>query len=294
MTHQKSELDDLVRRLEETGDYKVLRRLTPRQPTQTPAGYAGKFGIVLDFETTGLDPAKDEIIEVAAVRFRYSNSDEITGIADTFQSFNEPSAPITPEITELTGITDAMVAGHKIDAVTLERFVSDANVIIAHNADFDRKFAERSWPIFAQKYWACSMSEIEWQNGAKLAYLLAGAGYFHGAHRAIDDCQAVLELLARPLPGSSTTAFAMLLDRARHKTFRIWAQGSPYDLKYILKARRYRWNDSTDGQPRSWYIDVGEDKRDAELDFLKKEIYQRDVDILCREITALERFSNRA
>ena len=233
----------------------------------------------MDFETTGTDPTKDEIIEVAAVRFRYSNADEITGVSDTFQAFNEPSTPIPAEITELTGITDAMVAGHKIDAEALQTFVSDANVIIAHHAEFDRKFAEFSWPLFAQKYWACSMAEIEWQKklgfaGTKLGYLLAGAGYFHGAHRAIDDCQAVLELLARQLPG--------------------WAENSPYDLKDALKCRGYRWNDGTDGRPRSWHIDVGKDNRDAELNYLKKEIYQRDVDVLCRELTARERFSNRA
>ena len=45
---------------------------------------------------------------------------------------------------------------------------------------------------------------------------------------------------------------------------------------------------------KSWYIDVDENKRDSELKYLKEEIYQRDVDILCREITALDRFSNRA
>ena len=140
------------------------------------------------------------------VKFRYADSDEITGVADTFQSFNEPSVPIPAEITELTGITDAMVAGHKIDAAALEKFVSDVNIVIAHNANFDRKFAERSWAFFEQKHWACSLTEIDWHKhgfgGAKLAYLLADAGFFHGAHRAIDDCQAVLELLARPLPAN--------------------------------------------------------------------------------------------
>ncbi len=44
----------------------------------------------------------------------------------------------------------------------------------------------------------------------------------------------------------------------------------------------------------NWYIDVDEDKRDAELDYLKREIYQRDVDILYRELTARERFSMSA
>lgn len=295
--HQ-TELDEMAAKLSATGDYKVLRRLVPRQPTPTPAGYDGKIGVIIDFETTGTDPTRDEIIEVAAVKYCYSDSDEITGCADTFQSFNEPSAPIPAEITELTGISDAMVAGHKIDVAALERFVSDANIIIAHNADFDRKFAERSWAFFEQKHWGCSSSEIDWKKygfgGAKLGYLLSDAGFFHGAHRAINDCMAVLELLARPLPKQSTTAFAMLLDRARRKTIRIWAQNSPYDLKDALKRRGYRWSDGSDGRLKSWYIDVDENKRDSELDYLKKEIYQREIDILCREITALDRFSNRA
>jgi DNA polymerase-3 subunit epsilon len=192
-----------------------------------------------------------------------------------------------------------MVFGHRIDAAALEKFVSEnANIVIAHNAEFDRRFAERSWAFFEQKYWGCSSSEIDWKRhgfgGAKLAYLLADAGYFNNAHRAIDDCQAVLELLARTLPATSTTAFAVLLDRARRKTFRVWAQNSPYDLKDELKRRGYRWSDGSDGRLRSWYIDVDGDKRDAELGYLKMEIYQRDIDILCREITARERFSSRA
>ena len=144
MQHQITELDDLARELEETGDYRVLRRLKPREPTPTPAGYTGELGILIDFETTGVDPAKDEIIEVAMVKFRYSDSDEITGICDIFQSFNQPSRPIPAEIVKLTGITDAMVAGHTIDAEKLEAFVSDAQIVIAHNAAFDRPFAEQS------------------------------------------------------------------------------------------------------------------------------------------------------
>jgi len=295
---QNTELDEMAAKLSATGDYKVLRRLVPRQITPTPAGYDGKIGVIIDFETTGTDPTRDEIIEVAAVKFRYENSDEITGVADTFQSFNEPSAPIPAEITDLTGITHAMVAGHKIDAAAIERFVADANIVIAHNSDFDRKFAERSWSFFEQKHWGCSMSEIKWKKhgfgGTKLPYLLADAGFFHGAHRAMGDCTAVLELLARPLPDTPTTAFAMLVDRARRKTFRVWAQSSPYDLKDALKHRGYRWSDGSDGRLRSWYIDVDEDEREAELDYLRREIYQRDVDILCRELTAKERFSNRA
>jgi DNA polymerase-3 subunit epsilon len=290
--------ESLARRLEATGDYKILRRLVPRTPTPAPDGYTGKIGIILDFETTGLDPAKDEIIEVAMIKFQYSATDEITGVSDVFQSYNEPSIPIPALVTDLTGITNEMVAGHRIDIAALEAFVADANIVIAHNAGIDRKFAERLLPTFEHMHWACTQTEIDWHKhgfgGAKLGYLLADIGHFHNAHRAIDDCQALVEILAHPLPTTARSVFAELIDCARRTTARIWAQRSPFDLKEALKARGYRWNDGTDGRPKSWFIDVYEDKRDAEISYLKKEIYQREIDIECRSLTALNRFSNRA
>ena len=296
MHNRNEETEDLARRLEATGNYRILRRLLPQQPTAAAAGCGNKVGIIVDFETTGLDPKKDEIIEVAMVKFHYSNSDQVVGVTGIFQAFNQPSVPIPKEIIELTGISDEMVAGHKIDDAALENFVADAKIIIAHNAAFDRKFAERSWPLFEHMPWACSATGIDWQQygfgGAKLTYLVTQSGLFHDAHRAIDDCHATLEILARQLPATSATALGALLDRARRKTLRIWAENAPFDLREALKRRRYRWNDGTDGRPRSWHIDVEEDKLDAELNFLREEVYQRDVDLACREITALDRFSD--
>ena len=67
---------------------------------------------------------------------------------------NEPANWIPAEITPLTGITIEMVAGKRIDAAVVSIFVTDANIIIAHNANFDRKFAERYWREFehAKRY----------------------------------------------------------------------------------------------------------------------------------------------
>jgi DNA polymerase-3 subunit epsilon len=288
----------LARQLELTGDYRILRRLVPRQPTPMPNGFGSKIGIIVDFETTGLDIAKDEIVEVAMVKFQYSNSGQVIGVTGIFQAFNEPSIPIPANIVELTRITDEMVAGHKIEDAAIENFVADANVIIAHNAAFDRKFAERFWPLFEHIHWACSATGIDWQQygfgGAKLTYLVTQSGLFHDAHRALDDCHATLEILARQLPATSITALGTLLYNARQKTFRIWAENAPFAFKDALKRRRYRWNDGTDGRPRSWHIEVAEGKLAAELNFLRNEVYQSDVELDCREITALDRFSDRA
>lgn len=293
---QNQDFEALARDLEATGDFKVLRRLIPRA-SSPPASASEKIGVIIDLETTGLDYAKDEVIELGAVKFRYGRGDVTTGISGTFQSFNQPSNPIPPDVTRLTDITDATVAGHMIDTAALEAFVADAGIIIAHNAGFDRKFAERFWPFFEHKNWACSATEIDWKahgfSGAKLAYLLAELGLFHGAHRAVDDCHALLEILARPLPSTSSTALAALLDRARRKSFRVWAENSPFDLKDHLKKRGYRWNDGSDGSPRAWHIDIDEGQHTAELGFLRREIYQCEVEIRSRISTARERFSSR-
>ena len=123
-------------------------------------------------------------------------------ITDVFSSFNEPSTPIPTDVIELTGITDDMVSGHRIDSDAFLAFALDAVIIIAHNANFDRKFVERYWPLFEGKHWACSATEAEWRklgfDGSRLGYLLAGVGLFHQAHRAIDDC--LIEILSADVP----------------------------------------------------------------------------------------------
>ena len=116
---------------------------------------------------------------------------------------------------------------------------------------------------------------------------------FHDGHRALEDCRALLEILAAPLPRSGVSALAALLEAARRPTVRIWAVESPFDLKDSLKARGYRWNDGGDGRPRAWWIDVDETDVAAEKRFLETEIYQRDIDLPHTRITAFERFTDR-
>lgn len=293
---QNEASEEQAKQLEASGHYRVLRRILPR-PVGPPPESGAKIGVVLDVETTGLDPARDEIIELAMVRFAYSDNDRILGVVDVFQALQQPSIPISPEIAELTGISSEMVKGRAINADAVDRFVADANIVIAHNAAFDRKFTERYWPIFVHKSWACTSGGIDWRKhgfgGAKLEQLLASCGLFYDAHRAADDCHALLTLLDQELPRASTSVLACLLDRARRKMVRVWAQHSPFELKEVLKRRNYRWNDGTDGFPRAWYLDIEREMLDAELRFLESEIYQREVDIHCQEFTALDRYSTR-
>ena len=278
-------------------DYRVLRRLMPRVPSSLASGPDIKVGILLDTETTGLDHASNEIIELGMVKFDFLLDGRIVGVRETFTAFREPSAPIPPHITALTGITDNMVAGQRINDEAVETFVQDATIVIAHNSGFDRKFVERVWPVFERRAWGCSATEIDWRShgfaGAQLGYLLNGAGYFHTAHRAVEDCHALLEVLAYELPATGVPALSLLLEKARRKTARVWAEQSPFELKDLLKRRGYRWSDGTDGRPKSWYVDVCETALEAEIHFLRTEIYLREVEPRLQMLTAFSRFSAR-
>jgi DNA polymerase-3 subunit epsilon len=287
----------LIRTLEATGEYRVLRRLRPRASTAPPPGVTPKLAIFLDVETTGLDPLKDEVIELAMVPFKYGDDGTIYEIGEAFQSFREPIRPIPHDVTKLTGITNEMVAGHAINPDAVAAFIEPAVLIIAHNAGFDRLFAERYWPVFAAKAWACSNTEVPWKAegfaGTRLGYLAQGFGFFFDGHRAAEDCAAAIELLARPLPVSGRTGLAVLLETARLPTWRIWALNSPFDLKDALKARGYRWNDGSNGKPKSWFVDVPDGAVGAEMQFLEKEIYQRPANPRLVRVTAFDRFSDR-
>ncbi|WP_316235409.1 MULTISPECIES: 3'-5' exonuclease [unclassified Bradyrhizobium] len=294
---EAADLATMAEALAQSPDYRVLRRLVPRAPSPAAIGEEVRTAVLLDTETTGLDTSRDEIIELGMVSFEYTPNGSIVRVKDVYSAFNEPSSPISTEVTALTGITDEMVAGERIDPDAVSAFVASAAIVIAHNAAFDRRFAERYWPIFERKAWGCSATELDWRShgfaGAQLGYLLHGAGFFHQAHRAVDDCHALLEVLDFVLPTTGAPALAALLQTARKPIIRVWAEQSPFGLKDSLKKRGYRWSDGTDGRPKSWYIDVQESSIEAEIAYLRDEVYLRDLEPRLQRLTAFERFSNR-
>lgn len=92
--------------------------------------------VVFDLETTGFSPTRNRIIEIGAVKV-------VNGkISDRFSTFVNPKVPIPPRITEVTSITDDMVADAPEINTVLPEFLTfcEGCVLVAHNAEFDYSF----------------------------------------------------------------------------------------------------------------------------------------------------------
>lgn len=255
-----SDAEAMVAALEATGDYRVMRRFRPRAEYWGPSPQGVSRGLIVDVETTGLDVASDRIIEFGAVPFDFDAEGRVFTVYPPLSYFEDPERPIPPKITELTGITDDMVRGERIDDAVVRAAIAQAHLVIAHNAEFDRRMLERRFPEFAGKHWACSLSDVPWDEfgigGRKLEYLLfKGCSEFHTGHRATDDCLATLHVLVTPRHGEQWP-LATLLPRARRKVYRLWAPDTSYDVKDALKARGWKWFSGSLGRQKSWYFDA--------------------------------------
>jgi DNA polymerase III subunit epsilon len=285
----------MVEHLAATGRYRILQKLEPRKTVDfVRPGFLLK-GVIVDTETTGLNYRNEEIIEIGLIAFTFNQGGEIGDVTGVYGGLQQPNKSIPAEITKLTGITDKMVSGQMIDMRAVRALVAPADLIIAHNAGFDRPFCEAFSSAFSDKAWACSNAEIDWSargfEGTKLGYLIGQAGYFHEGHRAVDDCFALLEVLDRKTDCDALTPFVELYFNSQKSCVRIFAENSPFDLKDHLKARGYRWSDGSEGQPKSWWIDVDEADLAGELHYLRTEIYRYpEADPPTRLLTAFDRF----
>jgi DNA polymerase-3 subunit epsilon len=291
-------LEAMAQRLEQHPDFRVLRRLVPILdfgPAALPTT-ARQRVLVLDTETTGLSHPTDRIIELAMLLVEVDMAHGLpVGPVACFEGFEDPGMPIPPVAREVTGITDEMVKGHRLDDQQVEAMVSQADLIVAHNAGFDRPFVEARFPCFAGKAWACSFMDIDWKaagaGSSKLSALANDQGWFYDAHRALVDCHALLHVLAKPVGSSATTGLSQLIAAVARPSFKLRATGSPFESKDKLKGRGYRW----DADAKVWACTLAsQEQLDAELAWLKAEVYGRRAARLEIEVLdSLVRYSAR-
>ncbi len=286
----------MAQALEAHPDYRVQRRLVPRLNWPGTAQGTIKRILVLDTETTGLDQSKEKIIELALLRVDVDTATGLpVGPVLVYDGLEDPGKPIPKDVVAITGITDADVQGQALDLDRVAELLDGVDLVIAHNAGFDRPFVESRLPAFAKVAWSCSFADIDWKaqgrGSAKLESLAQALGLFYDAHRAEMDCHALLTVLAVPLPHALHTGLAQLLEAAHNPSYRLSATNAPFDAKDLLKARGYRWN----ADQRVWVTRLADDAAlHAEFDWLRDQVYNhRHAAVQIEKMDALAKYSSR-
>jgi DNA polymerase III, epsilon subunit and related 3''-5'' exonucleases len=280
-------------------DYRILRRLkTPDGFYNAATGLPVKRGIYLDCEASSAEPQVAGLYELALVPFLYETGGKLLAIReDQCVSFlNDPGVPITDEIRSLTGIAPEDIVGKSLDMPLIETVLADVDMVVAHNAGYDRKLIERYVSRFRDLRWACSWHDVPWRSAfhapvEKLEVIAHFCGnVFYGAHRAMIDCIAGVHVLATVSDSDGKTAFEYLEESCFTESLRIWATGAPFETKDALRNRGYRWNDGRDGRPKAWHKMITPSEADEENQWLRVHCgaYPR-----VTEIRAEDRFSDR-
>lgn len=174
---------------------------------------AERVYVSLDLETTGLDAARDRIIEIGAVRFQGDQ------VLDRFVTLVNPERPIPARITQITGIKTADVANAPTISQVLPELMAfvagDVTALIAHNASFDIGFLRNDAHIDFHRpvYDTLELAMILLPGLASysLGELCLALGIeLVDAHRALDDAQATGELFWRLSLQARTLAPSMV------------------------------------------------------------------------------------
>ena len=161
--------------------------------------------VVFDLETTGLDPARHEIIEIGAVRV---NQD--ADVDDTFQALVKPRKRIPKANTEMTGISQRMVnqEGRSLRSAMEElcAFIEDLP-LVSFNAEFDMAFlrnAAKGQNMVIRNPASCALKMARRAWPGRTSYQLGDLAKDRklsdeGTHRALGDCKRTVLIYAAAL-----------------------------------------------------------------------------------------------
>jgi len=210
--------------------------------------------LIVDFETTGIDPYQDEPIELGAILYAVPQRTTLAQLSILLPIEAENAAE---RINRIPAAASRSVRDAETSAAIalFQTWLDRADYLVAHNADFDRGWLGYPPTPPSEKPWLCTYQHFQWPHNETATTLIATA-LNHGigvssAHRALTDCQLVAALFDR------VEGFENLLAEAIRISFeakyRIVANVS-FEKKDLAKARGYRW----DPRRREWFVEIPE------------------------------------
>jgi exodeoxyribonuclease X len=210
---------------------------------------------VIDIETTGLDPATSEIIEIASVDMVRGG-----GITNAMDTLVRPDRPIPPGASAVHHIVDEDVKNAPPLAEVIDRF-KGADFYVAHNSDFEQSFFAANGIQLAP--WICTYKcalrvwpELDGHSNQELRYALGRASPFPGFDRAaIAPHRAAFDVVI------TAAVFEELIKHARWSELVQWSSEPALHTRFHFgkyRGTRYDETAATDPSYLQWIVEKSE------------------------------------
>ena len=199
--------------------------------------------LIIDTETTGLDPDEHHCLEVGAILFDVASRSVLAQQSFLLPVENNAAERINRIPADVTRRPQPWQAA----LVWFQQLLASADVLVAHNADFDRQWFGLGQLPAVNHPWLCSMNDIRWPADRLLRsrpsvrdLALAYEVPVWAAHRALTDCIYLAEVLSR------CEDLEQLLKEGMEPRRLMRARVS-YDDRHLARDAGFRWNDPIKG-----------------------------------------------
>ena len=229
--------------------------------------------LIIDTETTGLDPKQDHCLEVGAILF-HAPRRAVLAQHSFLLPVQDNSAELINRIpADVTRLNQPWREGLNY----FQSLLDAAELLVAHNAAFDRQWFGKDHLPAVTKPWLCTMEDIAWPADRQLRsrpsvrdLALAYGVPVWAAHRALTDCIYLAEVFSR------CNELETLLLHGLEPRRLMRAQVS-YQQRHLAKQAGFRWNDPVQG---AWTRRLS-DREAAGLGFQVVSIDQDEQGALC-------------
>jgi DNA polymerase-3 subunit epsilon len=199
--------------------------------------------LIVDTETTGLDPQRDRCIELGAVLFdlpRRSVLSQVSLLLPCEQNAAQAVNGIDPELTQ-------QPQPWQQGLQWFEALLASADLVVAHNAAFDRQWFGRAPLPAIDQPWLCTMEDIRWPADRNLRtnpsvrdLALAYSVPVWAAHRALTDCIYLAQVFER------CSDLEQLVQQGLEPR-RLYRARLSYEERHRAREAGFRWNEPVSG-----------------------------------------------
>ena len=202
--------------------------------------------LFVDTETTGLH-IEDEVVQIGMLLATINTCDGSVVEYSTYVQEQYPSCEFSPKASKINGLTREGLEGKKFDMYLIRQLFSTADVIVAHNARFDREQMQKVLDTSGQ-IWVCTFLDIPWLdygcNARNLSMLCWLYGFRFDAHKADVDCLAMFYLTQCYIPDTEVRHMSQLLDMAFTSDKMLVVKPNHFNKRIIgyLKEMGFKYN----------------------------------------------------